>query len=471
MRILQVNTKDMGGGAEKIALALHDAYLQRGHQARFAVGERLSACKDVVQIPKSTEWADFCRRWLGRIERLCQRAKLPGFQKVSGFFDYLMDPIAATNAWLGFENFHYPGTKRLLKIMGARPDIVHGHNLHGGYFDLARLPWLSREVAVVLTLHDAWLLSGHCVHSFECERWVTGCGHCPRLDIYWPIRRDASAFNWRRKKRIYSRCGLNVATPSQWLMDKVQRSILAPGILDCRVIPNGVDVSVFKPGNKQAARARLGIPAEVNVLLFAANGLRQNPWKDYRMLRAAIESVGNAIGSGLLFVGLGGEEGRETLGKAELRFVPYQGDAATVALYYQAADLYIHAARVDTFPNTVLESLACGIPVVATAVGGIPEQIKSLLAGRNSIRAFPADEATGVLTPAGNVDSMVEAIVLLLKDDGLRQQMGMNAQRDAVARFSLDRQVKAYLEWYEEILEREKIIGAGVHPGGVKRGR
>jgi len=470
MRILQVNTFDVGGGAEKIALSLHHAYSRLGHSARLAVGRKISEGEGIIEIPRSGKWRAHCLVWQNRFLRAGQKHKSATGLRLSRLMMILADPVAATRGAMGQENFFSPSTRRLLSLLPEKPDVLHLHNLHGGYFDLTQLPRLSHEVPLALTLHDAWLLSGHCVHSFECERWVTGCGRCPHLDIYWPIRRDASAFNWRRKKRIYSRCLLNVATPSKWLMDKVQRSILAPGILDCRVIPNGVDVSVFRPGDKQAARARLGIPADASVIMSAANGLSQNPWKDYRMLRAAIELVGNAIGGGLLFIGLGGEESGETLGRAELRFVPYQGDAATVASFYQAADLYIHAARVDTFPNTVLEALACGTPVVATAVGGIPEQIKALTPRGGKFipgTAVAAGEATGVLVPPGEAAYMAEAITYLLQAEDVRMAMGRNAALDVKARFSLDRQVEKYLEWYQEILGRGKrrSVEAGVLTG------
>jgi hypothetical protein len=72
---------------------------------------------------------------------------------------------------------YFAGTKRL--ELADKPDIVHCHNLHGEYFDLHALDWLSARVPVVITMHDAWLLSGHCVHSLGCGRWETGCGKCP----------------------------------------------------------------------------------------------------------------------------------------------------------------------------------------------------------------------------------------------------------------------------------------------------
>jgi hypothetical protein len=58
---------------------------------------------------------------------------------------------------------------QLLELFGV-PDIVHCFNLHGSYFDLRALTWLSRRLPVIVDLRDAWLLSGHCAHSFDCER-------------------------------------------------------------------------------------------------------------------------------------------------------------------------------------------------------------------------------------------------------------------------------------------------------------
>src|SRR5439155_11858967 len=101
------------------------------------------------------------------------------------------------------------------------------------------------------------------------------------------IRRDATAYNWRRKHEIFKNSRLYVATPSQWLMRKVEQSMLATGVVEARVIANGVELAVFNPSDQQEARAALGIPNEALVILFAATAIRRNIWKDYETVREA----------------------------------------------------------------------------------------------------------------------------------------------------------------------------------------
>jgi glycosyltransferase involved in cell wall biosynthesis len=309
-----------------------------------------------------------------------------------------------------------------------------------------------------MTLHDAWLLSGHCAHSFDCERWMSGCGQCPDLSIYPAIGRDATAWNWRRKKRIYAKSRLYIATPCRWLMRKVEQSMLSPAIEQARVIPYGTDLSVFKPGSKLESRILFDLPLEADILIFTANGIRKNIFKDYRAMRSAIGHLAERRSQRpLVFVALGEDAPAERIGAAEIRFVPFQKDAAVVARYYQAADIYIHSARADTFPNTVLEALACGTPVVATAVGGIPEQVKSLqlLDHRSSgerVTEYGPHEATGMLVAPGNPEVMALSIERILGNDTLRRRLAENAARDAEARFDLKREINDYLLWYTAIL-------------------
>jgi glycosyltransferase involved in cell wall biosynthesis len=425
LRILQVSSSDIGGGAERVAWNLFDQYRTRGYQSHLAVGYKRSADPDILLIPndqKRTGWA----RWWTK-------------QQPLGLARKLAEPIRTLDQLAGLEDFNFPGTRELLELTPQVPTIVHAHNLHGDYFDLRFLPALSRKVPVVLSLHDAWLLSGHCAHSFDCERWLTGCGQCPDLTIYPALRRDGTARNWKRKKRIFAESTVYLSTACQWLMDKVEASMLMPAVRQQRIIPYGVDISIFARRNKEGARAQLGLPANAHVILFTANRIRKNIWKDYDTMRAAISKVETVVNDKpVIFVALGEDAPTEQMGSTQMRFFPFRTELSEIAAFYQAADIYLHGARIDTFPNAVLEALACGTPVVASAVGGIPEQI--------------ADGTTGFLVPSGDAQAMANRIVQLLKDD-VNKRMSNEAAADARKRFSLERHVKDHLSWYREILD------------------
>jgi len=457
LSIAQVNTADLGGGAEKVALGLLHSYRERGITSWLAVGHRRSNDPNVLNIPHYQARGGWSRFWWRMHSRWSALdVSIKGGWRLKRLMRYLAEPQGFLDSYRGIENFHYPATWNLFDLMPHPPDIIHCHNLHGEYFDLRILPWLSQQVPVVITLHDAWLLTGHCSYSFACERWQTGCGYCPDLTIPPEIWRDATADNWKRKRDIFAQCRLYVAAPSHWLMDQVRESMLRPAIVEERVIPNSVNLSVFHTAKQQTAREVLGIPPEVKILLFAANGIRRTVWKDYEMMREAISQVAERLerGQKILFLALGEDLPPEQIGQAEVRYVPYQKDPQVMARYYQAADIYLHAAKAEVWGLTITEALACGTPVVATAVGGIPEQVKSLQIVDGVSADYHSNEATGVLVPPRKANLMATAIELLLGDEELRHQLGENAARDAIDRFGLDRQVDAYLKWYQEIIER-----------------
>ena len=444
LRVLQVNLRDIQGGAAQVAWNLHRAYRGRGLDARMAVARKFSRDPFVYEIPQEQYKPVLTRGllWMGRrLETLSARTRGVGLGRLGGAFISLAEIPQRWAVYRGREDFYAPATQHLLELVQGPQDILHLHNLHKSwedhrnYFDLRALPDLSRKVPVVMTLHDAWLLSGHCAHSMACERWRSGCGRCPALDIYPALRRDGTAYNWQRKRDIYRQSRLYVATPSHWLMEKVERSILSVAMVSSQVIPNGVDLSVFHPG--QEDRNALGLPLDAHVLLFTADGIRVNKMKDFQTLRHAIELVAEHR-SNVLFVALGEAGQTEQVGHAQLRFVPYQNDPELVARYYRSADVYIHASRADTFPNSVIEALACGTPVVATRVGGIPEQI--------------VEGETGFLTPEGDSAAMAMRIEMLLTDMDLKCRMGQASAEDASKRFDLNRQADGYLQWYKEII-------------------
>jgi glycosyltransferase involved in cell wall biosynthesis len=426
LAIAQVNTREQRGGAETIALQLMQGYRGRGHQAWLLVGREGASAAGVLAFPSDSH-ATAAHVMAGPMRLLDRRR--------------------------GLETYRYPKTGRMLEGLPAEPDIVHLHNLHGGYFDLRVLPDLSRRVPVFLTLHDAWLLSGHCAHSFDCERWRTGCGACPDLTIYPAVRKDATARNWQRKRDIFRGSRLHVATPSQWLADRVSASILAPALESLRVIPNGVDLLTFRPDQRAGARTRLGLPADGPVLLIAANA-PTNPFKDFPTARGAAAGVAERLSREVTVLVLGESGGDSSEGDARFRSIPFLHDSSEVAMCFQAADVYLHASRADTFPTSVIEAMACGTPVVATAVGGIPEQLgePSRWSALDGGPSFDSTRASGMLVPAGDAEVMADGAAALLENAALRHELGLNAARRAALCYDAERQCDAYLDWYRTAL-------------------
>jgi glycosyltransferase involved in cell wall biosynthesis len=444
--ILQVSALDRAGGAEQIAWNLFNAYRQLGISSWMAVGKKRSTDPNVFVIKESSSsswWATLCLK--------VSNALNPFSGKVRGVlrFQAFMKKVSKGSDWFadlrGEEDFYFPGSWTLLKQSPKRsPTILHLHNLHGGYFDPRALSGLSSRIPVMLTLHDAWLLSGNCAHSFGCQRWKTGCGECPDISIYPGLKVDSTHLNWRRRKTIFEQSRLYIAAPCQWLLDKAKESILAPAIVEGRVIYNGVDTSIFYPGDKSQARMELGLPSGEKILLFVANGIKSNPFKDYATLRKTIEFLGAQIQSPLHFIALGEEGEQERVGLVTIHYIPRTIDTKLIAQYYRASDLYIHPAKAETFPNSILEAMACGVPVVASNVGGISEQVD--------------DGVTGFLIPAQNPELMAKSVNVLLNDPTLMKRMGEAASQKVKHQFTLENQVEQYIAWYDQIRLRNKSL-------------
>lgn len=442
LKVLQVNSVDTVGGAARIAWTLHQAFLQKGHQSWMVVDRKYSEDQHVYTFPTLRPPSRHGQFFYWLAQKMENAPMQLGTLSAADILRRFAEPIRYWNRYWGKDDFDHRGTWQMLGLARRQPDIVHLHNLHSGYFDLRFLPTLSSAVPTICTLHDTWLLSGHCAYSLDCDRWLTGCGNCPYLDIYPAVKHDATSYNWNRKKEIYSRSRFYVATPSQWLLDQVNRSMLVGSIRRSRVIHNGVNLSTFYPANKQDVRALLNIPVDADVLLFVAGGV-QNLFKDFKTIQESIQRIANESKERrVIFLALGGDGSTKHVGNVEIRSVPYINDPDQVANYYRAADVYMHAAHADAFPNVILEALACGTPVIATAVGGIPEQV--------------VDGQTGFLTRPGDPDHMSTSVKRLLNDKVLHSKISSAAAQYAQKNFGLSRMVDDYLRFYEEILDNQK---------------
>jgi len=299
---------------------------------------------------------------------------------------------------------------------------------YGSFF--ARVP---NRIPTVWTFHDMNPFTGGCHYDEGCGRFVECCGGCPQLgskDLH-----DLSRQIWRRKRNIFQQIEpdrLHIVTPSLWLTEEAKRSSLL-GRFSSSVIPNGLDTDIFSPRDPSMARAVLDLPQSARVVLFVA-GSMDNWRKGFVFLAEALSELTEL--PNLFLVSLGG-------GKPALNFhidhlhLGYADNDRLLSFAYSAADVFVISSVQDNFPNTVLEALACGTPVVGFSVGGIPEMVRS--------------GVTGLLAPPGDERALAAAISHLLENDVTRAEMSTNCRRIATEEYSLEIQANRYIKLYEAL--------------------
>jgi len=292
-------------------------------------------------------------------------------------------------------------------------------------FDIVNLHWLGGEMLSVeeiakirkplcWTMHDMWAFSG-AEHYDDLDypgRYRKGYTAATRPSGY--SGPDIDAWVWRRKQKAWAGKRFHLVSPSRWLAGCAEQSVLMRR-QRCEVIPNCVDTNIFKPIDRHVARNILNLDSDKRYILFGAMSSTSDRRKGFHVLQPALkrlaEQVGVAGNVELLVFGAETPVSPPDLG-LPAHYLGMFHDDVSLALLYNAADVFVAPSLQDNLPNTLVESLACGTPCVAFALGGMLDLIEH--------------GVTGMLAEPGDFDSLASRLFETLKQPpsraGIRQK-------------------------------------------------
>ncbi|MDH3659411.1 MAG: glycosyltransferase [Alphaproteobacteria bacterium] len=396
IRVAVISTANARGGAGRAANRLHHAFRADDRLSstmlvapgRNRTGDPTVECVDLADVAGlrlRARWAA-CRRiaWNRWRNRFRPRGYEP-FQDDREPDGYALEPHLAD------------------------VDVLH-LNWVARFLPIEAIPRLAERVPLLWTLHDMLPFTGGCHYDHGCDRWRDGCGACPQLGS--SKANDASATNWRRKSGAFAAVPegrLRLVTPSRWLAEQARSS---PSLrrFPITVIPNAIDLERYRPRDRRAGRAALGLPEDRRLLLFVADDL-SSMRKGGRFLGRAMAELADVGAVDLVAVG----GGRAPIDHPRVHRLGVIDDEDRLASVFAAVDLFILPSLQDNLPNTMLESLAAATPVVAFDVGGIPDFVR------------PGE--TGALAPCEDGEALALAAKSLLAHPEQLAILGRNGRR------------------------------------------
>jgi len=413
MKILHLNTSDISGGAARAAYRIHKGLQGIGIDSRMLVQDKTSGDKTVfAPDTKIKKGLALLRPTLDS----CATKIFAGGSKA------IFSP-----AWLPFLDISS-------KIKDIAPDIVHLHWVCGG---MLRIKDLERiNTPIIWTLHDMWPLTGGCHYSDDCERFQQECGNCPQL--IRSSKNDLSRSVFRRKKRAWSSLNITIVTPSKWLAECVKSSNL---FKDHRtqVIHNGLNLNLFKPIDKLFARKIWGLPIDKKLILFGAINATSDHRKGFDLLFESLKKLAADWSGKIDLVVFGDSEPKDPPHFGlPIHYLGHLHDDVSLALLYAATDVMITPSRQDNLPNIVVESLACGTPVAAFDIGGIPDIIDH--------------KRNGYLAQPFNPRDLAIGIDWILSDKTRHNDLCIKAREKTVEYFDIEKVARQYADLYRDIV-------------------
>ena len=413
MKVLHINSSGIHGGAGRAAYRIHDGLRNAGIDSGYFTQDM------VKNSPAIISPQDYVDNKMAIIRPYLERN---AFKIFFGGAKVVFSP-----AWLSLSSTQEIVTRQ-------SPDIVNLHWVCNSVLRPEDLTKFSRPI--LWTLHDMWPFTGGCHYSDGCLNYQQHCGDCHVL--FQSSSNDISQSIHRRKQKAWDSLQLTIVSPSRWLAACASQSSLFSG-RRIEVIPTGIDLETFRPGEKLSIRKDLKLPADKKLILFGAINATGDRRKGFDLLHGAIQSLSRNTREQMEILVFGSNEPRNPpdFGLP----VHYLGriiDDPRLVSIYSAADVMVVPSREDNLPNTAVESIACGTPVVAFDIGGMSDIIDHL--------------KNGYLAPAFEADRLAQGIEWVLADNDRYQVISKEARRKAEDSFDITTTVNQYRSVYQSLL-------------------
>jgi glycosyltransferase involved in cell wall biosynthesis len=357
MKIAILNHWDIGGGAARAAWRLFQGLKSERIDVKYCVRVKESTDRNVVELSTDSQHWD-------HIDGLVQ----------SNYIDQNRTTLSNTYFSHTFNSIDFAATDEI-----ASADIINLHWVEKmvSAEGLARLVDLGKPI--VWTLHDQRPLTGGCHYTAGCDGFVeNNCHQCRQLrhDLHNLPQKNLAA-----KQSILRNADVTIVSPSRWLADEARRSQLFQSV-PIEVIPNSVETQIFRPISKSRAKEKLGLSPDALCIMFGAQNSAETR-KGFNILQEALRLTlrNPAIRdrhqqNNLTILTVGEVSQSDWYVAVNRKDFGTINDDQKLAQIYAAADLFVLPSLEDNLPNTMLEAMACGTPVMGFNTGGIPDLVE-----------------------------------------------------------------------------------------------
>lgn len=411
LKILHVNAHEQSGGAAKAAYRLHTGLNNNGTHSSMFVLNKTSRASNVFRPMRRLD-----RFWFYFI----------------GFYEtYILKRYPNRNTSSSWSINRYP-TPAIKYIKEFNAQITHLHWVYSGMIPIQSFNSIPQPI--VWTLHDMWAMTGGCHFSGECLAYTKSCGNCPQLGS--GQMHDLSRKTFKVKEKNWKTLAYHLVAPSQWTAQCAQSSPLLQH-LPIRIIPNGLDTTIFRPYDRTLARDIFDLPSDKHLVLFGAEAA-QDPRKGLHYLNEALQKLASQNLTNIELV-IFGHDDAEQIYPFKSHHVGFVRDERLLALLYAAADVLVAPSTQDVGPATVAEALACGTPAVGFKIGGIPDVVEH--------------QKNGFIVTPFDVDHLAKGIQWIISDQENWQKLSQNARQTALDYLDLKKVIQQYQQLYNEVLD------------------